>query len=643
MKNHFTRRIITMITTISVSLGAALWGAALPVEAFSTFSGSSPFSGVAYGTYYHNADKFGGNIILNGVDVSEYQNGSKSDWTRAKANGVDFVILRVRWTGYGSAGNRYDDAEFRTHYQKAKSAGLMVGVYVFSQACSDAEAAAEAREAIATLQKHGISASDLDLPVYMDYEFAGPSSSGRMYLAKNKGNLTKSKATSYAKTFCETVKSLGYTPGIYASTSFLNNTIDGATLGQSYDIWAAQYYNKCEFTGTYTKWQYSSAAKIGGIHNSSGNTMSTDVNYWYLSENRTSSSASDIASCSFEYDNAYGYTGKSVEPDITVKSGDTKLTRNTDYAISYFDNVNIGYGYAYIRGMGSYSGYKLIKFKIGDVMTNLGIGNMATEDGYKLGLTDEAAAIGYSLSDKNLNGVVEGTSVAELKSAFTLSDEYENCSLAVRDASSGASLEDGEVVTTGRLLDVVNADGDRVGSVKINVDATSSISFDGESFYYDGTVKKPTVSVKYGNLDLAAGISESNDYISISCDESTNPGEYTMSVEGSKWFHDSYEYTYTIVVKPTYVSSLTATKSGFDVSWKEISKANVTGYQLQFSRKADMSEATRYNKAGYSATSMSVVNAYRSQKYYVRVRSYKTIGNVNYYSAWSATKMVTTK
>ena len=47
--------------------------------------------------------------------------------------------------------------------------------------------------------------------------------------------------------------------------------------------------------------------------------------------------------------------------------------------------------------------------------------------------------------------------------------------------------------------------------------------------------------------------------------------------------------------------------------------------------------------SGYKKTSWKVTGLSGKRKYYVQVRTYKTVSGVKYYSAWSSTKSVKTK
>lgn len=346
MKGIAGRIIVFLMAFCLVAVTAVLE----PANAAGEFTTGTPYAKTGRSTYYHNA-RFAGNLVVNGVDVSAWQN-LKSDWNKAKAAGVDFAILRVTYTNYGPSKLKLNiDDKFATHYSKAMAAGVMTGVYVFSQAKNASEGKQEAEYAVKRLKALGIGPDKLQLPVYMDYEYAG-GRLGRLY------SVNRTNATNAAVAFCNTIKSYGYTPGIYASTVFYNKLIDRSRLAEDVDIWDAQYYSRCEYSGSYSKWQYSSSAKIDGILNLVGLKGSTDVNFWYINKNNTGSSLTTIK----------GKTTLSVadakSPKFTIKKGKTTLKEGKDYITGGIRNNKKGSGYIYIKGIGSYGGYALIPIKI---------------------------------------------------------------------------------------------------------------------------------------------------------------------------------------------------------------------------------------------------------------------------------------
>ena len=88
------------------------------------------------------------NVLLNmnkdvvfGVDLSHF-NG-EVDFEALKSE-VDFVILRVGYTGYSNGKINADD-KFKEYAKAANDVGLPVGVYYYSQATNKPEAKAEAK------------------------------------------------------------------------------------------------------------------------------------------------------------------------------------------------------------------------------------------------------------------------------------------------------------------------------------------------------------------------------------------------------------------------------------------------------------------------------------------------------------------
>ena len=184
-----------------------------------------------------------------GIDVSKYQ--PTVDWKKVKNAGINFVMIRCGYRGYGS-GVLVEDPMYRSHITGAKAAGLRVGVYYFSQAINEAEAVEEASVAVALAKKYGI-----NMPIAIDSEYAA-GGSGRA------DRLSKSERTAITKAFCDTVKSAGYTPMVYASKSWFSDHLNVSQLS-GYRIWVAHYANQCGYTGTYHIWQNTDKGKVDGI------------------------------------------------------------------------------------------------------------------------------------------------------------------------------------------------------------------------------------------------------------------------------------------------------------------------------------------------------------------------------------------
>ena len=340
-----------MVLVMTLGLVAGLVPVIGPANAASEFKYASPFKKTGYSTYYHKA-QYTGNLIVNGVDISDWQS-KNCRFDDAKKAGVDFAILRVTYSSYSKKNlSMHNDEKFSAQYSKAKANGVMTGVYVFSQAKNANEGIKEAQFAINRLKALGIKPKDLNLPVYMDYEFAG-GVLGRMH------GIKRTAATNAAVAFCNTIKAAGYQPGIYANTTFFSSYITTKQLASDVDLWCAQYYNRNKSAVNYSKWQYSSSARINGMISFTGVQGNIDVNFWYLNKKEAKSPV---------VTKICGRTTLSVKdakaPKFKLYNGSTLLKEGTDYTVGGIRNNAVGNGYAYIKGIGKYGGYALIPLKI---------------------------------------------------------------------------------------------------------------------------------------------------------------------------------------------------------------------------------------------------------------------------------------
>ena len=91
----------------------------------------------------------------------------------------------------------------------------------------------------------------------------------------------------------------------------------------------------------------------------------------------------------------------------------------------------------------------------------------------------------------------------------------------------------------------------------------------------------------------------------------------------------------------TSIKKLSRKKKAFTVTWKKVK--NVTGYQLQYSTKKNMKGSKTKTVKGASKTKMTVKKLKKRKRYYVRIRTYKTVGGKKVYSKWTKWKKVKIK
>lgn len=100
------------------------------------------------------------------------------------------------------------------------------------------------------------------------------------------------------------------------------------------------------------------------------------------------------------------------------------------------------------------------------------------------------------------------------------------------------------------------------------------------------------------------------------------------------------------VAKPTSISKLTAGRKAFTVKWKK-QTVQTTGYQIQYSTSSKFKNAKTVTVSKNKTTGKTVSKLKAKKKYYVRVRTYKTVKidgkSTKIYSSWSKAKTVKVK
>lgn len=204
-----------------------------------------------------------GCAVRMGVDVSEHQ--GTIDWAAAKADGVEFAIIRAGYRGYGEAGRLVEDSCFRTNMDGALAAGVQVGVYFFSQAVTPEEAVKEAEYLLELLADWPAEA--LALPVFFDWEDISHDT------ARTDG-LDGETITACAIAFTERVAEAGYTPGIYAYRYLAYFNYDLPRLTDC-ALWVGALGAESDFYYAHAFWQNAVAEGIRGIEGP------VDRDFWF--------------------------------------------------------------------------------------------------------------------------------------------------------------------------------------------------------------------------------------------------------------------------------------------------------------------------------------------------------------------------
>ncbi len=153
---------------------------------------------------------------------------------------------------------------------------------------------------------------------------------------------------------------------------------------------------------------------------------------------------------------------------------------------------------------------------------------------------------------------------------------------------------------------------------------------------YTGKAIKPAPVVKYKGKELVKG----TDY-TVKYSANKAVGTATVTVTGKGKYGESVKKTFNIYPKAVALSGLTAGKQQLTVAWKKASGA--ARYEVQYGLKKSFAGATKVT-IKKAATVKTVLNNLTTGKtYYVRIRAYKTVKGVKYYSAWSKAKSAKVK
>ena len=171
----------------------------------------------------------------------------------------------------------------------------------------------------------------------------------------------------------------------------------------------------------------------------------------------------------------------------------------------------------------------------------------------------------------------------------------------------------------------------------------SSIKLKATSLTYNGKVRTPKVIVKdrtgktlVKNTDYTVSYAKGRKYV----------GKYAVKITFKGKYSGTKTLYFTIKPKATSISSLKAGSKKFTVKWKK-QATQTTGYQVQYSASSKFSKVKTVTVGKNTTVSKKISKLSGKKKYYVRVRTYKTVKingkSIRIYSGWSKAKTVTTK
>ena len=201
----------------------------------------------------------------------------------------------------------------------------------------------------------------------------------------------------------------------HSVTAEVTNAVDEDTFSLTYDE------NAKTAVGNYT-------AKVTGLGNSNytlDGVENTTLNWEIV--------GASIAEATVELsEDEFTYTGSEQKPTVTVKLGDTPLTKDTDYTVAYSDkSINAGEYTVTVTGKGNYSGTATATYTISPAA-----------------LTITGATLASKTYDGTTNATVESVTFSGLVNSESLSMDTDYTATAVFDDANAGTGKSATVTVT---------------------------------------------------------------------------------------------------------------------------------------------------------------------------------------------------
>ena len=182
-----------------------------------------------------------------GIDVSTWQ--GDVDFEAVKKAGCQFVIMRIGvwYNTYGEV--RMDDC-YRSNIEKAKAAGLDVGVYFYT-----ADNTPEGIKKHCKWIADTLGGTKLEYPVAFDWE---------EWTTFQEFGMSLHDLNELYRLFSSEMESYGYKTMLYSSRNLLRTVWDEKSKSMN-PVWLAHFTDETDYDGAYDIWQASCYGNIDGI------------------------------------------------------------------------------------------------------------------------------------------------------------------------------------------------------------------------------------------------------------------------------------------------------------------------------------------------------------------------------------------
>ncbi len=321
--------------------------------------------------------------------------------------------------------------------------------------------------------------------------------------------------------------------------------------------------------------------------------------------------------------NTKTYTGKALTQSPVVKNGSYTLKEGTDYTVSYKNNINAGTATVTITGKGNYTGTKTASFNINKAAQSIAVKTSAVSIAVgKTATVSITGAVGAKSYKSSL------ATVAAVNAAGTITAKKVGSATITATAAATANYKAAT----------------KTVSIKVVPAATFSITAANQATGIKLTWKSVAGATGYRiyrGSNLIRSITSGSTITCTDTTANTNGTLYTFRVvptapTGAGLARNLAVYR---LARPAVSSVKNSAARKITVRWKKNAKAN--GYQIQYNTNSKFASGNKtVNITRASTVSRVIGGIAKGKTYYVRIRTYKTVGNSKWWSAWSPARSV---
>ena len=358
------------------------------------------------------------------------------------------------------------------------------------------------------------------------------------------------------------------------------------------------------------------------------------------------------------------YTGNEIRPEISLSSDEYLLIENTDYEVSYSNNINVGEATATVTGIGWYDGTLSKTYTIekanksitvparsyskteGDATFSLGASTVAGE---RLSYSSSNTFVARVSENGTVTVVGAGTTTITITSPESANYEAaQNVTVSINVTAAPTPQPQPDPTpqpqpdpTPQPQPDPTPQPGNesQEKAVKtITVSKTSYTKVYGDKAFSLGAKTAAGETLKYATSDKKVVTVSALGKVTV---KGIGKATITITSPESASYKAATPVKVTITISPKSVklSTVKSVKTkAIKVTWKK--DTSVTGYEILYAQKSNFKGAKKVTVTKNKTVSATIKKLTKDKTYYVKVRAYKTVKGKKIYGAYSTVKKV---